>query len=47
MELKSKAWPRGLRPPRFSFASLGMTLGFGLCFKLGLRNISRCKNCAG
>ena len=29
------------------FAPLRMTVGFGLCFKLGLRNVWACKNSAG
>jgi hypothetical protein len=29
------------------FASLRMTSGFDICFKLGLRNISGCESCAG
>jgi hypothetical protein len=28
-ELRLKAWPRGLRPLRYSFASLRMTLSYG------------------
>jgi hypothetical protein len=45
-------WPNFhcMMPPKMDlrfFAPLRMTIGFGLCFKLRLRNIPRCRNWVG